>query len=78
MFKTHFLIMDDAYEAIRRIRRHLGYFYPYKAGSVTLNCSAYDKVVLTEIIDYFHKLEYLIVLNKEKGQMTIKGYCKEF
>ena len=70
--------MDSSWDAIRDIRRVIGYSYPYKAGSVTINCSAYKTIVLKEVLDYFFKREFTMSMNKEKRQITITGYCKEF
>jgi hypothetical protein len=70
--------MMIALDAIGFIRRKLGYSYPYKAGSVTINCEGYDKTVLLYIIDWFMKRQASITINYEKKQVVIKGYMTEY
>lgn len=63
-----------AIDAIGIIRRELGYSYPYSAGSVTINCSGYDKTVLHYIVNWFMQRQASIVINYEKKQVVINGY----
>ena len=66
-----------ALDAIGHIKRELGYSYPYSSGSVTINCSGYDKTVLVYILKWFMDRQASIVINEEKKQVKIIGYMKD-
>ena len=61
-------------DAISIIRRELNYSYPYCAGSVTINCSGFDKKTLQEVTKYFMEHHCVININYEKKQDKISGY----
>ena len=63
---------------IGQIKRNLGYSYPYCAGTVTIYCPHYKPEIIAEIVKYCRKKEFSIVLNYEKKEITISGYCSEF
>lgn len=63
-------------DAIGVIRRELSYSYPYKAGSVTINCSGFDKKTMIGIIKHFMECHCSITINYEKQQVKITGYLK--
>lgn len=69
--------MMIALDAIGHIKRELGYSYPYSPGSVTINCSGYDKTVLVYILKWFMDRQASIVINEEKKQVKIIGYMKD-
>ena len=70
--------MDIASEAIGMIRREIGYSYPYKSGSVTINCAGYDKTTLLYILNWFMIRESHIEVNYEKNQAKITGYMSAY
>jgi len=61
-------------DAIGVIRRELNYSYPYSAGSVTINCSGFDKKTLQKVLEYFMKHHCSVSINYEKKQVKISGY----
>ena len=63
---------------IGQIKRQLGSSYPYCAGTVTIYCPNYNPEIVAEIVNYFRKKEFSIVLNYIKKEITISGYCSEF
>jgi hypothetical protein len=52
----------------------LNYSYPYRAGSVTINCAGFDKKTLMEVTKYFMERHCAITINYEKKQVKISGY----
>lgn len=76
----HQLQMDDpefsfeSLEAIRIIKRELGYSYPYSAGTVTINCPGFGKKKMEDVIKYFITHNCTVTINREKKQVKISGY----
>jgi hypothetical protein len=64
----------EVLDAIGHIRKELGYSYPYKAGSVTMNCAGYDKTVVLCIVKHFLDANLSIVVNYEKKTIKFTGY----
>jgi hypothetical protein len=52
----------------------LNYSYPYRAGSVTINCAGFGKKKLEDVIKYFMERHCAITINYEKNQVKISGY----
>lgn len=63
-----------ALDYIGVIRRELNYSYPYRAGTVTLNCSGFDKKTLLDVVRYFMERHCTVDINYEKNQVKISGY----
>ena len=64
----------DTLDAIGIIRRELNYSYPYRAGSVTINCAGFGKKTFLEVTKYFMERHCSISINYEKKQVKISGY----
>jgi len=68
----------EALALIQQIKRQIGRSYPFCAGNVTIYCPNHKFQTIAEIVSYFRNKEYNIVINYEKKEVKISGFCSEF